>query len=102
MRGGESLCRSWAVVIAAALMTCASVAFARPLEVPFDFSRGAIGLDVKIKGVPAFALLDTGADPSVIDVGRADALGLRVDRAHGGEASGTGDAASAPAYPATI
>jgi hypothetical protein len=63
-------------------------ALAKPVEVPFDFSRGAIGLDVTVKGVPLFVILDTGVDPSVIDINRAEALALNVDRAAGGEAVG--------------
>jgi hypothetical protein len=77
-------------------------ALAKPVEVPFDFSRGAIGLDVTVKGVPLFVILDTGVDPSVIDINRAEALALNVDRAAGGEASGYGDAKSARVFPATI
>ena len=77
-------------------------ALAKPLEVPFDFSRGAIGLDVTVKGAPLFVMLDTGVDPSVIDISRADALGLHVDRGASGEASGYGDAKSARVFSATI
>ena len=79
-----------------------SSALAATIQVPFDFSRGPIGLDVTVKGTPLHAILDTGVDPSVIDIGRARELGLKVDRGAGGEASGVGDAASAKVYPATI
>ena len=77
-------------------------ATAAPLKVPFDFSRGAVGLDVTIRGAHLFALLDTGVDPSMIDIKRAQALGLKIDRKGGGEASGVGDKKSAVVYPATI
>ena len=79
-----------------------SAAAAEPLCVPFDFSRGSIGLHVNVKGVPLFMILDTGVDPSVIDLSRADALGLKVDRAAGGEATGGGDAKQARAFPVTL
>jgi len=47
-------------------------------------------------------ILDTGVDPSVIDIGRANALGIRIDRGSAGEVSGVGDAKSAQAFPTTI
>ena len=49
-----------------------------------------------------FVLLDTGVDPSVIATARAESLGLKVDRASGGEASGYGEGKSATVYPTTI
>ena len=52
-----------------------------PLVVPFDFSRGAIDLEVKVHGQPLRMILDTGVDPSVIDLSRAQALGLKIDDA---------------------
>jgi hypothetical protein len=79
-----------------------SAANASPLTVPFDFSRNAIGLGVTIKGVPAYMLLDTGVDPSVIDIARADALGLKIDRTAGSEATGEGDDTSAEVFPTTV
>ncbi len=75
---------------------------AEALNVPFDFSRKAIGIDVTVHGVPLYVLLDTGVDPSVISITRAELLGLQVNRAAGGEASGYGDSKSARAFPATI
>lgn len=36
---------------------------ARPLVVPFDFSRHEIGLDVSIHGAPVYMFLDTGVSP---------------------------------------
>ncbi len=85
-----------------AIALSSSAAAAAPLSVPFDFSHGAIGLDVTVKGAPLYMILDTGVDPSAIDIARADALGLKVDRAAGGEASGEGDAKEAKVFPATI
>jgi hypothetical protein len=90
--------------IAAAILACALTggAAAEPLSVPFDFSRSAIGLDVSVKGTKLYMILDTGVDPSVIDAARADALGLKIDRAAGGEASGEGDAKHAMVYPTSV
>ena len=72
------------------------------LDIPFDFSHKAIGMDVTVHGVPLFVLLDTGVDPSVIATARAESLGLKLDRASGGEASGYGESKSATVYPTTI
>ena len=69
--------------------------------VPFDFSHHAIGLNVSVKGTPLYVLLDTGVDPSVIDLGRAKALGLPMQKGQGGEGSGEGNG-SAHVFPATI
>jgi hypothetical protein len=89
-------------ILALGLALCAVSAAAAPLTLRFDFSRGAIGVDATIGGEPAYVLLDTGVDPSVIDLGRAEALGLKLDRAGASEPSGEGDATSAPAYPTAI
>jgi len=80
----------------------AAGASAKPLVVPFDFSRSEIALDVTVKGTPLYVLLDTGVDPSAIDLGRAGALHLKVDRGSGGEASGVGNAKHVEMYAATI
>jgi hypothetical protein len=76
-------------------------AMAAGQSVPFDFSHGAIGLTVSVKGTPLYMLLDTGVDPSALDLGRAKALGLPVQGDQGGEASGEGSG-SAQAFPVTI
>lgn len=75
---------------------------AAPVIVPFDFSHNAIGLDVKVKGVPLYMLLDTGVDPSIIDLNRAGALGLKVDREDGGDASGFGGGKAPSVFPSRI
>ena len=90
------------IVLVAILFALPVAALAEPLEVPFDFSRSAIGLDVMVKGTPLYMILDTGVDPSVIDVTRAEALGLKIDKTAGGEASGEGDAQEAKVYAATL
>ena len=98
-------CACILVSLATAGFTCAVISapvVAATLSVPFDFSHGAIGLYATINGRPVYVLLDTGVDPSVIDVNRAEALGLKVDRGASGEASGFGDAKSARIYAATI
>jgi hypothetical protein len=77
-------------------------AFACVLEIPFDFSRGAIGINAAIKGSPLFFLLDTGVDPSIIDRARAESLGLNINLHEGGEPSGYGDAKSSIVFPTTI
>lgn len=73
-----------------------------PLRVPFDFSRSEIGVAGTIKGTPVYTLLDSGVDPSTIDLGRARALHLKIDQAHGGEISGTGSGKGPPAFPTAI
>jgi hypothetical protein len=73
-----------------------------PLTIPFDFSRSTIGLDVTVRSKPLYLLLDTGVDPSIIDLNRAEALGLKIDRQNGGDLSGFGDAKGATAFPASI
>lgn len=72
------------------------------LEIPFDFSRGAIGVEVTVNGTPLYVLIDTGVDPSVIALNRVDALGLPMDRDQAGEASGYGEGTSSPVFSATI
>lgn len=89
-------------ILASFLFVLSSAAYAAPLEIPFDFSRSAIGLNVTVNGAPLFMILDTGVDPSVIDTARADALGLKIDRADSGEASGEGDAKEAKVYAVTL
>lgn len=90
------------LLAAAACVLLAMPAAALPLSVPFDGSRHVIGLDVTIKGTPLFMILDTGVDPSVIDIKRAAALKLPVQRDAGAEATGEGGAATVEVYPASI
>lgn len=95
--------RSAALIPASLVLAgMASGAGAAPLIVPFDFSRSAIALDVSIGGRPVHMLLDTGVDPSLIDLGRADELGIAVDRHDGGEATGFGDGKGAAVFPSRI
>lgn len=93
-----------AALIPATLLAAgmAGATSAAPLIVPFDFSRSAIALDVSIGGKPVHMLLDTGVDPSLIDLGRADDLGIAVDRHDGGEATGFGGGKGAAVFPSRI
>lgn len=91
------------VVLTAVLaLGVAQTASAAPLSLPFDYSRHAIGLDVSVKGTPLHMILDTGVDPSAVDLKRAEALGLPVQRNAGDQASGQGNDASAQIFPASI
>lgn len=90
----------WAIALAGLVM--ANTAGAEALRVPFDFSKSAIGLDVTVHGTALYMILDTGVDPSVIDLKRAETLGLKIDRGAGGQASGEGDAKDSAAYPAEL
>jgi hypothetical protein len=47
-------------------------------------------------------ILDTGVDPSAIDLKRATALGFKIERHAGGQASGEGDASDAAVFPTSI
>lgn len=85
-----------------ALIAACGSARADSLNIPFDFSRSAIGLNVEIGQMPLFMILDTGVDPSVIDIKRAQSLHLKINRDAGGEASGEGDAEHAVVFPTTI
>lgn len=95
MEGGVKLAFLAAVGLAHA-------AAAAPLTVPFDFSKSAIGLEVRVHGTALYMILDTGVDPSVIDLTRAKALGLTLDQGSGGEASGAGDAKQSTVFPARL
>jgi hypothetical protein len=75
----SSLVRYLAAVVSVSALGAGPVVGA-VLDIPFDFSRGAIGMDVTVHGVPLFVILDTGVDPSVIASARAESLGLKVDR----------------------
>lgn len=97
MRIRRGLC-----VAALAASLVAAETSAKPLSVPFDFSRAEIGIDATLRGTPLYVLLDTGVDPSVIDLARADALHQKVDRHDIGEGTGTGSGKGTAAYPATI
>jgi hypothetical protein len=87
---------SWgrvALVLAALVLPgvlAAAPAVARPVSLPFDFSRGVIDIEVAVGGVPLHALLDTGVNPSVIDAARAKALGLDLSASEAGDFSGAG------------
>lgn len=77
-------------------------AFGQTVRVPFDFSKSEIGIDATVNGEPVFVLLDTGVDPSAIDLQRAEALHLKIDRNAGGPISGFGNTEQPTAFPTTI
>jgi hypothetical protein len=80
----------------------ADTVFAQTLRVPFDFSQSEIGIDATVNGEPLFVLLDTGVDPSAIDIQRAEALHLKIDRNSDGPGSGFGNTEQPTAFPTTI
>ena len=52
----------------------------QPVEIPFEFFRNEIILSVNVNGKGPFnMMLDTGTDPSVIDLGTARNLGLKLE-----------------------
>lgn len=89
-------------LVVAPLLLAASAGRAEPVIAPFDFSKTTIELEVSIKSVVLHMLLDTGVDPSVVDLARADTLGLPVDRSDAGEASGFGDGKGATIFPSRV
>jgi hypothetical protein len=89
-------------VLVAACVLGGGTVFAQTHRVPFDFSRSAIGIDATVNGEPLYILLDTGVDPSAIDLQRAEALHLKIDRNAGGAVSGVGNTEQPTAFPATI
>lgn len=98
---GKSQLRSIIAALAAPLLLTAAAA-PRAVVAPFDFSRHEIGLSVSVHGTPLYMFLDTGVSPSAIDTDVAKALGLKIDFAGGGEASGQGADAHMMVYPTTI
>jgi len=62
------------------------------VEVPFDFSKNEIIVQVKINDKGPFAMmLDTGTDPSAIDLSTAREIGLKLDSiGRKGSGGGTG------------
>src|ERR1044072_5252706 len=62
----------------------------RVVEIPFDFWRNEIILQVKVDGKGPFnMMLDTGTDPSAVDLTTAKELGLKLQNL-GTRASGGG------------
>jgi hypothetical protein len=62
------------------------------IEVPFEFYRNSVILQVKVNGKgPYSMLLDTGTDPSAIDLGTAKQIGLKITPVDvGGVGAGSG------------
>jgi predicted aspartyl protease len=63
----------------------------KAIEVPFDFHRNQIIVQVTINGKGPFSmLLDTGTDPSAIDLATAREIGLKLpERGHAVSGGGT-------------
>ena len=61
------------------------------IEVPFELIRGEIIVPVTVNGAgPFWMLLDTGVDPSVVELGTAKSLGLKIAaKGHQGDGGGT-------------
>lgn len=79
-----------------------SAVFEQTLRVPFDFSQSEIGVDATVNAEPLYVMIDTGVDPSVIDLQRAEALHLKIDRNDGGQVSGFGNTEKPTAFPTAI
>src|SRR6185369_12357626 len=72
-------------ILLCCLLVTAFVSFAHAggkqqvVEIPFDFYRNEIILQVKVNGKGPFnMMLDTGTDPSVIDLATAKDIGLKL------------------------
>jgi hypothetical protein len=71
----------WVARLLAITSVLAAVASATndTVEVPFEFYRDSIIVQVKVNGGGPFnMLLDTGVNPSVIDQQTAKAIGLKI------------------------
>ena len=88
--------------LAAGLSVSATPAGHKTITVPFDFSRSSIGLNVTVEGRALYFILDTGVNPSLIDLSRAEELGLKVDRQNAGDPSGFGEGKGAEIFPSRI
>jgi predicted aspartyl protease len=60
------------------------------IEIPFEFIHGSIVVQATVNGHGPFSmLLDTGADPSIVEIGTAKSIGLKI-AAKGQQGSGGG------------
>jgi predicted aspartyl protease len=61
------------------------------IEVPFELIRGEIIVPVTVNGAgPFWMLLDSGVDPSVVELGTAKSVGLKIAaKGHQGDGGGT-------------
>jgi hypothetical protein len=49
------------------------------IEVPFEFIHGSIIVQASLNGQgPFWMMLDTGADPSIVEIGTAKKVGLKI------------------------
>jgi len=78
---------SWCLLVT---VGCFAQASGQVVEVPFDFVRNEIIVQVKVDGKGPFnMMLDTGTDPSAVDLATAKELGLKLSSA-GGPVTGGG------------
>ena len=77
---------AWAFCSSSALLAEGNV-----IEVPFEFHRQTILVTAKVDGQGPFRMIfDSGVDPSVFDLKKAKAIGLKVDpEGHPGSGGGT-------------
>ena len=63
------------------------------IEVPFEFIHGSIVVQATVNGHgPFWMLLDTGADPSIVELGTAKSVGLKIaPSGQQGSGGGTGE-----------
>ena len=68
------------LVIAASCVCALAQGKGQVIEIPFDFYRNEIVLQVSVNGKGPFSMmLDTGTDPSVVDLAWARTIGLKLD-----------------------
>lgn len=80
----------FALTIACAWSISKASATANVVEVPFDFHHDSIMVQARVNGKGPFnMLLDTGVDPSVVDLGTAREIGLKI-ASTGSQGSGGG------------
>jgi predicted aspartyl protease len=78
------------VIVICSLASLAQTSKEQVIQVPFDFHRNEIIVEVRVNGKGPFnMMLDTGTDPSAIDLATAKDLGLKLDSI-GRAASGGG------------
>lgn len=87
-----ALAATWAVLFLLAGAASLAQSPNNPsIDVPFEFHRNEIVVQVKINGKGPFnMMLDTGTDPSAIDLATAKEIGLKIKAAgHQGSGGGT-------------
>lgn len=71
------------------------------VEIPFEFIHQAIVVQATVNGHgPFWMMLDTGADPSIVELGTAKSIGLKIVAS--GEQGSGGGTEDNPAYEASL